>query len=90
MNEGRLAGQVAWVSGGASGIGEAIAELFAAEGASVTIADIQHEQGEAVAVERIRQAGARRVSCLTMLRSPIRSRPASKRRLPSLVRCKRS
>ncbi len=56
MNEGRLADQVAWVSGGASGIGEAIAELFAAEGASVTIADIQHEQGQAVA-ERIRQAG---------------------------------
>ncbi|MEO2036806.1 MAG: SDR family NAD(P)-dependent oxidoreductase [Planctomycetaceae bacterium] len=39
----RLAGQVAWVSGGASGIGAASAGLLASEGASVVIADVQDE-----------------------------------------------
>lgn len=46
MNTGRLAGQVAWIGGGASGIGAAVAELFAAEGARVGIADVQDERGE--------------------------------------------
>jgi NAD(P)-dependent dehydrogenase (short-subunit alcohol dehydrogenase family) len=41
----RLEGQVAWVSGGASGIGEATVRLFAAEGARVAIADVDHERG---------------------------------------------
>lgn len=51
MNQqsGKLSGQVAWVGGGASGIGEAIAALFAAEGAAVAIADIQRERGEPLA-----------------------------------------
>ncbi len=56
MSNGRMTGQVAWVSGGASGIGEAVAELFAAEGAQVAIADVQTERGEAVAA-RIQDAG---------------------------------
>jgi NAD(P)-dependent dehydrogenase (short-subunit alcohol dehydrogenase family) len=41
---GRLAGKVAIVTGGASGIGEAAVHLFAAEGAMVVIADL-HEGG---------------------------------------------
>ena len=55
---GRLAGQVAWISGGASGMGEAIAEHFAGQGAAVAISDIQDERGRAVA-DRIAAGGGR-------------------------------
>jgi len=47
----RLFGRVAIVTGGASGIGEAIARTFAAHGAAVVIADIAVERGSAVAKE---------------------------------------
>ena len=46
---GRLDAKVAVITGGASGIGEAAARIFAAEGARVVIADIQDERGEALA-----------------------------------------
>jgi NAD(P)-dependent dehydrogenase (short-subunit alcohol dehydrogenase family) len=42
----KLAGQVAWIGGGASGIGAAVARLFAAEGAKVAVADVQTDLGE--------------------------------------------
>lgn len=58
MSEGRLAGQSAWISGAASGMGAGIAELFAREGAAVTLADVQLQRGEAVAAA-IRLAGGR-------------------------------
>ncbi|MCK0129285.1 glucose 1-dehydrogenase [Erythrobacter sp. F6033] len=45
---GRLDSQVAIVTGGADGIGRAIAELFAREGAKVCIADVNRELGEEV------------------------------------------
>lgn len=54
----RLAEKSVWISGGASGMGQAVAELFAHEGASVTIADIQEDAGRAIA-DRICQAGGR-------------------------------
>jgi NAD(P)-dependent dehydrogenase (short-subunit alcohol dehydrogenase family) len=46
-----LAGKVAIVTGGASGIGRASVERFVEEGASVVVADIDAEAGEALAAE---------------------------------------
>jgi NAD(P)-dependent dehydrogenase (short-subunit alcohol dehydrogenase family) len=47
----RLAGKIAFVTGGASGLGEAIARRFVAEGATVIIADIDAAGGAALAAE---------------------------------------
>ncbi|WP_020108285.1 SDR family NAD(P)-dependent oxidoreductase [Nocardia sp. 348MFTsu5.1] len=52
----RFAGKVAVVTGAASGIGTVVAEQFAAEGASVVLADIDDVKGEE-AVNSIRSAG---------------------------------
>jgi NAD(P)-dependent dehydrogenase (short-subunit alcohol dehydrogenase family) len=53
---GRLAGKAAIVTGGATGIGEATAKLFAREGARVLVADVQDDLGRNV-VAAIRDAG---------------------------------
>jgi len=46
---GRLDGKVAIVTGAARGMGEAIVRLFAAEGASVVVADVLDDEADAVA-----------------------------------------
>lgn len=46
---GRVSGKVAMVTGGASGLGEAMVRLLAEHGATVIIADLNAEQGEALA-----------------------------------------
>ena len=49
MRAPELAGKVAVVTGGAGGLGRAMVELFAEEGACVVIADVDREAGTALA-----------------------------------------
>ena len=53
---GQVQGKVALVTGGASGIGEAVSELLAREGASVAVTDVDDLKGPEV-VARIKKAG---------------------------------
>ena len=53
---GQVQGKVALVTGGASGIGEAVCELLAREGASVAVTDVDDLKGPEVAA-RIKKAG---------------------------------
>ncbi len=53
---GRLTGKVAIVTGAGSGMGKAISQLFAKEGAKVVLADI-NAQGIEEVKQAIEQAG---------------------------------
>lgn len=59
----KLQNKIALVTGAASGIGQAIAQRYAREGAKVAIADIQPEAAEATA-KALRDAGAQAMSLL--------------------------
>jgi len=55
-SRGRIAGKVALITGAASGIGKAAAELFAREGAKVAVVDIDERGADEVA-QSIRASG---------------------------------
>ena len=59
---GRVAGKVAIITGGASGIGRACALRLAEEGAAVVLTDIQDEAGHAAAAEINAAGGSARIS----------------------------
>ena len=46
---GRLDGKVAVITGAASGMGAATAQLFASEGARVLVTDMNEPQGQSIA-----------------------------------------
>ena len=56
----RLTGKVAFISGGAGGMGAAEARLFAREGASVAVGDVLEQEGRKV-VEQIGESGGRAI-----------------------------
>lgn len=72
---GRLSGKVAFVTGAASGIGRAIAVVFAVEGARVVVADVDAD-GSAETVREIEGAGGAASSVPTDVTSEAQVREA--------------
>jgi NAD(P)-dependent dehydrogenase (short-subunit alcohol dehydrogenase family) len=65
--QGRLEGKVAIVTGAAMGLGRAISELYAEEGAAVVLADVATAEGERASAD-IRRTGGEAVFVHTDLR----------------------
>jgi 3-oxoacyl-[acyl-carrier protein] reductase len=70
MSKFRLDGKVALVTGGASGIGRAVSEVLAAQGASVAVHYFNSADGAAAAVAAVQRAGNKGVAVQADLRTP--------------------
>src|SRR4029434_10158487 len=86
----RLSGKVAIITGGAHGMGESEAMIFAREGASVVVADVDQTAGQQVAAKITADGGKARFARLdvtseTEWQEVIRSTTGSYGRLDILV-----
>lgn len=64
-----IEGKVALVTGGGSGLGEAVASLLAREGAAVAVVDVSSDRAEAVAT-RLREAGGKAIALAADVSDP--------------------
>jgi NAD(P)-dependent dehydrogenase (short-subunit alcohol dehydrogenase family) len=80
-----LAGKVALITGGASGIGAATARVMAREGAAIALADFDAKRAEDVA-EQLRAAGARAVAIACDVAQPAQVEAAVQRTASELGR----
>jgi NAD(P)-dependent dehydrogenase (short-subunit alcohol dehydrogenase family) len=69
MSDNQLSGRVVIVTGAAQGIGRCIAEFMARDGASVVLADIQHERAREVAGS-LQERGLEATSTFVDIREP--------------------
>ena len=67
----RVAGKVALVTGGASGLGRESARLFVEEGGTVAVTDIDEAGGRAAAAEIVREQGLAQISDTAAIESAV-------------------
>ncbi len=78
----RLEGKIAWITGAAQGLGEALAHRLAQEGAHVAVADINEEGAKKVAADIQQQYGVRAIG----LRCDVTSEPEVEQCVDAIVR----
>jgi NAD(P)-dependent dehydrogenase (short-subunit alcohol dehydrogenase family) len=82
---GELAGRVALITGGASGIGAAAARVMAREGAAIAVADFDAQRAGDLAA-RLREGGARAVAIAVDVAQPAQVEAMVQRTLAELGR----